>query len=67
MLVYNFGVRNKEDHGMLWYFWSGQLKCLAITCSKLLGFGTNSGYARLPQPLIFGAFFFSLKGCGFHQ
>ena len=40
---------------------------LAITCSKLLGFGTNSGYVRLPQPLIFGAFFFSLKGCGFHQ
>ena len=26
-----------------------------------------SGYARLPQPLIFGAFFFSLNGCGFHQ
>ena len=20
----NFGVRNKELYGMLWYFWSGQ-------------------------------------------
>ena len=23
-----FGVTNKEHYGMLWYFWSGQLKLL---------------------------------------
>ena len=22
----NFGVTNKEHYGMLWYFWSGQLR-----------------------------------------
>ena len=26
MLMHNFGVTNKEHYGMLWYFWSGQLK-----------------------------------------
>ena len=26
MLTQNFGVTNKEDYGMLWYFWSGQLR-----------------------------------------
>ena len=26
MLTQNFGVTNKEHYGMLWYFWSGQLK-----------------------------------------
>ena len=26
MLRQNFGVTNKEHYGMLWYFWSGQLK-----------------------------------------
>ena len=27
MLIQNFGVINKEHYGMLWYFWSGQLRC----------------------------------------
>ena len=26
MLMQNFGVTNKEHYGMLWYFWSGQLR-----------------------------------------
>ena len=24
----NFGVINKEHYGMLWYFWSGQLRSI---------------------------------------
>ena len=26
MLMQNFGVRNKEHYGMLWYFWSAQFR-----------------------------------------
>ena len=26
VLMQNFGVTNKEHYGMLWYFWSGQMK-----------------------------------------
>ena len=28
MLMQNFGVINKEHYGMLWYFWSGQLRSI---------------------------------------
>ena len=26
LLMHNFGVRDKDHYGMLWYFWSGQLE-----------------------------------------
>ena len=30
MVMQNFGVTNKEQYGMLWYFWSGQLRLFMV-------------------------------------